>query len=228
MNSERKPIALSPSILATELISLADRFPELEENQTEFLHLDVMDGNFVPQLSFGEKIAAEIRKRSSIPLDVHLMVEHPEREVPKYLEMQPAGITFHLEATDFAIRLSQEIRRAGIRTGIALNPSTPVHLLEPLLDHIDWILIMSVEPGFYGQAFIPSCLEKVRRARELIGGRDIYLSVDGGINSETIQPVYAAGADIVVAGSAVFRGDSISSNMSALRQAAIPRDSPEA
>jgi len=171
----------------------------------DLLHMDVMDGHFVPQLSYGEAYVAEIKKETDIPLDVHLMVSNPEREVPKYFALKPYNITFHVEATAFAVRLLSSIREQGIRSGIALNPGTPVSCLKPLIPYTDLFLIMSIEPGYYGQSFLPASYDRIRELRDM--APDSEIEVDGGINEEVARQLALLGVDIVVAGSYVFKSD---------------------
>ncbi|MCB1171426.1 MAG: ribulose-phosphate 3-epimerase [Leptospiraceae bacterium] len=210
---------LSPSILAADLTDLKSSLHQLE-GKVEYLHMDIMDGHFVPTLSFGELYTKLLKQHTEIPLDVHLMVSRPEKEVPKYFDLSPANITFHVEATDFSVRLAREIRKQGIKAGVSLNPATSLASLDYLLDEIDLVLIMSVEPGFYGQSFIQSSLEKIRQLRELIGDRDITIEVDGGIDASNIGRIIEAGARRIVAGSACFKGGDIAGNISRLRDAA--------
>ena len=211
---------ISPSVLAANLIDLGRILGELDSQSVDLIHMDVMDGNFVPTLSFGEVYCAEVRKATDIPLDVHLMVAHPEREIPKYFGLRPENITFHLETTSFPVRLAQSIRAEGIRAGLAINPGTPIELIEPCLDEIDLVLVMSVEPGYYGQAFIPATFRKLRRLRGLIQGRGIQVEVDGGIGLQNIGQLAEEGVDICVAGSSCFGTGSPSENARALKVAA--------
>lgn len=210
---------LSPSILAADLTDLKASLKELE-GRVEYLHMDVMDGHFVPTLSFGELYTKLLKQHTSIPLDVHLMVSQPEKEVPKYFPLEPANITFHVEATDFGVRLAREIRKQGIKAGVSLNPATPLSSLDYLLDEIDLVLIMSVEPGFYGQSFIDSSLGKIQKLKELIADRDITIEVDGGIDASNVGQILEAGARRIVAGSACFKGGDIAGNIGRLRDAA--------
>ncbi len=196
---------ISASILATQLSSLATVVPKFKPKAIDYIHMDIMDGNFVPQISFGEALTEEVGKLTKIPLDVHLMVNNPEKHVPNYYRLKPEFITFHREATDFPIRLAEDIRKNGIKAGIALNPATPVKMIQDCLPYIDLILIMTVEPGFYGQSFVKSGLEKINRAKELIGSYPIQLEVDGGVNANNIERLSDIGVNICVAGSAVFK-----------------------
>ncbi|MCX7997789.1 MAG: ribulose-phosphate 3-epimerase, partial [Leptospiraceae bacterium] len=191
---------LSASVLAASITSLERVLPELNPTLIDYIHIDVMDGNFVPQISFGESITKEISTLTKIPLDVHLMVQTPEKEVPKYFSLQPEFITFHIETTHFSVRLSDSIRAQGIKVGVALNPSTPLTSIEHLLDYIDLILIMTVDPGFYGQSFVKGGFEKIAKAKELIGNKNILLEVDGGVGVNNIHTLGELGVDICVAG----------------------------
>lgn len=202
---------ISPSILAADLVDLKNIL-KLLENQVELLHLDIMDGHFVPTLSFGEIYVKLLKEHTSIPLDIHLMVDRPEKEVPKYYDFTPYNITFHYEATKFPVRLAKEIRKNKIRAGISINPATPVQFIEPFLEELDLILIMSVEPGFYGQSFLSFCLNKVYQLKEFMYKKNlnhIEIEIDGGINEDNIKNVFEAGVDIVAAGSFIFKGDII-------------------
>lgn len=209
---------ISASILASELSALSVTLPKLKPKAIDYIHMDIMDGNFVPQLSFGEALTEETSKLTKIPLDVHLMVKNPELHVPKYYKIKPEFITFHREATDFPIRLAEDIRKNGSKVGIALNPSTPVKMIQDCLPYIDLILIMTVEPGFYGQSFVKSGLEKINRAKELIGSYSIELQVDGGVNSSNIERLADIGVSICVAGSALFKNGKPNENAMGLKK----------
>ncbi|EPG75706.1 ribulose-phosphate 3-epimerase [Leptospira fainei serovar Hurstbridge str. BUT 6] len=196
---------ISASILATQLTSLSSQIPSFQLENIDLIHMDVMDGNFVPQISFGEAITKEVKGMTSIPLDVHLMVERPENHVPKYYELNPYCITFHAETTRFPIRLAQEIKKNGPKVGVSLNPGTPVSALETLLPYIDLVLIMTVEPGFYGQKFVEGGMEKIRKVKSLIASYPIELEVDGGVNDSNILDLAKAGVDICVVGAGLFK-----------------------
>jgi len=175
----------------------------------DFLHIDVMDGTFVPNLSFGYPVIKGLSEITDIPLDVHIMVKHPETYVEQFARLSPRFLTFHLEATDHPERLAREINRHGMKAGIALNPATPWEPLKYFYRAIDYILIMTVNPGFGGQSFLTECVEKIIDLKEFLKckGSDALISVDGGINSETAPIVKEAGADILVSGSFLFSAD---------------------
>ena len=196
---------ISASVLAGQLTALAESIPGYDRSVIDLIHMDIMDGNYVPQISFGEAFTSEISKLTEIPLDVHLMVKKPELEVPKYYQFKPYCITFHVETTNFGIRLASEIRSKGIKAGVSLNPGTPVESIIPFLPYIDLVLIMTVEPGFYGQSFIKNGFEKIRKAHNLIRDYKIELEVDGGVNMENIKELSESGVGICVVGSALYK-----------------------
>jgi ribulose-phosphate 3-epimerase len=210
---------ISASILATQITKLFTTLPLLSQDSIDYIHMDVMDGNFVPQISFGEAITAEVKNLTNIPLDVHLMVINPEREVPKYYKYKPEYITFHIETTSFGVRLAEDIRANGSKVGISLNPSTPISLIENLLPYIDLVLLMTVDPGFYGQSFVKSGMNKIAKTKELLKGTSILLEVDGGVGLGNIQELSSLGVDICVAGSAVFKNGDPNQNGAQLKQA---------
>ena len=217
---------IAPSLLASDLTDLSGTLKVLDKNSVDYLHLDVMDGHFVPQLSFGEAICKQIIQKSDIPSDVHLMVSKPENEVPKYFDMKPEFITFHHETTHFPIRLAQTIREAGIKPGLAVNPVTPISSLSSLYPYFDLFLIMSIEPGFYGQSFLPNSLDRIKEFNEMrnklktIDNHSPMLEVDGGVTANNIASLKAAGVDISVAGSAVFKSDDPNESVNLLKKTA--------
>ncbi len=210
---------ISASVLAVPITSLERILPSLDPSVVDYIHVDVMDGNFVPQISFGESITGEMKNLTHIPLDIHLMVAHPEKEVPKYFSLKPEFITFHIETTHFSVRLCELIRHNGIKVGISLNPSTPLACIENLLPYLDLVLIMTVDPGFYGQSFVKSGLEKIAKAREMLANYPILLEVDGGVNVNNIHQLSNLGVDICVAGSAVFKTGDPNLNAKTLKKA---------
>ncbi len=200
-------IQISPSILSADFAHLADEVRKVEN--ADWLHVDVMDNHFVPNLTLGLPVVESLSRATDTPLDLHLMIADPDRWAPAYVEAGAGSVTFHVEAATAPVRLARELRAAGARAGMALRPATPVEPYEDLLGELDMLLIMTVEPGFGGQAFLDVCLPKIRRARALIErhGGDLWLQVDGGVSVETIERCAEAGADVFVAGSAVFNAD---------------------
>ena len=223
-------VQIAPSILAADFARLADEAAAVAD-VADWLHVDVMDAHFVPNLTIGLPVVEALRKHASLPLDCHLMIEDPDRWAPGYAEAGARNVTIHAEAATSPVRTLRAIRAAGARSGLAINPATPVEPYADLLPEFDMLLLMTVEPGFGGQHFLDLVLPKVRRARELIGGRDasVWLQVDGGVDHETIGRCAEAGADVFVAGSAVFGMTDPASAVTdlramAARAAAAPRD----
>jgi ribulose-phosphate 3-epimerase len=197
---------ISPSVLNSDLASLADEVHRIQA-AADWVHLDVMDNHFVPNLTFGLPVVESLLRRIEIPADCHLMIDDPDRWAPGFAEAGAASVTFHVEAARKPRMVAKDIRAAGARAGVAVKPGTPVSQIADLVPTIDMILVMTVEPGFGGQAFMTEMLPKIREARRLADAADvdIWIQVDGGIGADTIEQCAAAGADVFVAGSAVFR-----------------------
>lgn len=197
---------LSPSIMTANFANLSKDINEIEKAGVKYLHLDVMDGNYVPNISFGPKVISDLRKKYDMVFDAHLMVKNPENLINQFAEAGCDIITIHPESTTHLHRQLQLIKSLGKKAGVSLNPSTPIDFLNYVIDDIDLILIMSVNPGFGGQSFIPSIMGKISETKKLIGDREIILEVDGGIKKDNIKKVIESGADAVVVGSAIFDG----------------------
>lgn len=200
-----KKIIVAPSLLAADFSDLKNEIDKVEKAGVEYLHLDVMDGAFVPNISFGAPVISAIRKHSNLIFDVHLMIENPDRFIKDFVEAGADIITVHAEATKHLNRTLQLIKSYGKKVGISLNPSTPVEMIKYELKNIDMVLIMTVNPGFGGQTFIENMTDKIKELRTL--DKNIDIEVDGGINAETGKKVKEAGANILVAGSYIFNGD---------------------
>ncbi len=210
-------LRISPSVLAADFACLGDQLQSVAN--ADLLHIDMMDGHFVPNLSFGPLIAEAAARSSDLPLDVHLMVDNPEQYIEEVASLHPAFITVHYETTVHLHRILSLIRSLGAGAGVSLNPHTPVGWLHPILDQVDLILIMSVNPGFGGQEFIPASIDKIRQARELVGQRPIAIEVDGGISIDNTPALVTAGASILVAGSSIFRAKEPQAYIEAMRRA---------
>jgi ribulose-phosphate 3-epimerase len=213
-------IQISPSILASDFANLAAEAERV--SSADWLHVDVMDNHFVPNLTLGLPVVEALGKASRTPMDCHLMIEDPDRWAPAYVEAGAGSVTFHVEAAAAPVRLARELRAKGARAGMGLKPATPIEPYEDLLPELDMLLVMTVEPGFGGQAFLDLCLPKIRRTRALIEKQrlDLWLQVDGGISLETVERCAEAGADVFVAGSAVYSADDPNRMIEELRSTA--------
>jgi ribulose-phosphate 3-epimerase len=213
-------IRIAPSILSADLTRLADQVRAVLEGGADWLHVDVMDGRFVPNLTFGANIVAALRKLTDRPIDVHLMVVEPERYIDPMADAGASVCTFHPEATIHVQRQLAAIRQRGMLAGLALNPASPLALVEDVVSDLDLLLVMTVNPGFGGQSYLPAATEKIQRARALLQARRsrAFLEVDGGIGPETIAAAHAAGADTFVAGNAIFGSPDPARQVRELRQ----------
>ncbi len=210
---------ISPSILTADFARLAEEAARVE-GAADWLHVDVMDNHFVPNLTLGLPVVESLLKSTTIPLDCHLMIDDPDRWAPQYAEAGAGSVTFHVEAAAAPVRLARNLRAAGARAGMALKPATAVEPYVDLLPELDLLLIMTVEPGFGGQKFLDVVVPKIRRARKAIGDLDVWLQVDGGVSAETIERCAEAGADVFVAGNAVYGAADPAAAVESLRAAA--------
>jgi ribulose-phosphate 3-epimerase len=217
----RQGICIAPSILSADLSRLADEIAMVEAGGADWIHVDVMDGHFVPNLTYGADIVAALRRSTNLPLDVHLMVERPEFYIAPFADAGASLFTFHPEATNHVQRQLDQVRACGMRAGLALNPGTPLCYADEIVSDLDMLLLMTVNPGFGGQQYIPAATTKIARARRLLddAGSSARLELDGGINRNTIASAYEAGADTFVAGSAIFKAAEPGSAVQALRDA---------
>lgn len=201
---------IAPSILSANIAKLGEDIRMLDKGGADWIHIDVMDGHFVPNLTFGPNVVAAAKAYTDLPLDVHLMVKEPEKMINSFIDAGATGLSIHVEATDNIHQVIQHIRSQSVKAGVVINPGTPVSFIEPLLSSVDMILVMTVNPGFGGQSFIPEMLAKIEALDSYRKEHDLQflIQVDGGINEETIQLCKIAGADVFVAGSNIFQAES--------------------
>ncbi len=210
-------VKIAPSILSANFGNLQTEIENLDKSGADLIHLDIMDGNFVPNLTFGPGVVKALRPHTKLPFDAHLMVNNPDEMIPWFIAAGADIITVHAETCPHLDKTLHTIRAYGLKAGVALNPATPESVLEYVLDKLDMVLVMSVNPGFGGQKFIESSLNKIAKVKSLIGERPIEIEVDGGINPLTAARCISAGADILVAGTAVFAGGEYARNIESLR-----------
>jgi len=212
-------IKLSPSILSANFANLLHDINIVEKAGVDLLHIDVMDGHFVPNITIGPIVISSIKKHTSVPFDVHLMIEEPDKYINEFIEAGADILTVHVEACTHLHRTIQNIKSNGIKAGVSLNPATPISVLENILDDIDMVLLMSVNPGFGGQKFITNTLKKISDLKNMVNDRglNIDIEVDGGIKLDNVKEVTKAGANIIVAGSAIFNSDNILDNIQNFR-----------
>jgi ribulose-phosphate 3-epimerase len=215
-------VILAPSILAADLGHLADQIAAVERGGAGIIHVDVMDGRFVPNISLGPAVVEACRRATRLPVDVHLMIESAERYLDAFADAGASSISVHVEALPHLQRAIGHLRKRGVRPGVVLNPSTPIGALEEILPEVDFVLVMSVNPGFAGQTFLPATLDKIRRLREAIRSRGLAVSiqVDGGVHAGNLRSVVEAGAEILVVGAAAFAGGDPERSVRALVEAA--------
>ncbi|SYZ32273.1 Ribulose-phosphate 3-epimerase [Propionibacterium australiense] len=211
---------ITPSVLNADLSDLAGTLEKIPSSDA--VHVDIMDNHFVPNMTFGLPVVEALRRRTALPMDIHLMVDNPDSYAPQFAEIGCESVTFHVEASGAPIRLTRELRRLGARASMALKPATPIEPYADMLGELDQVLLMTVEPGFGGQKFLDLVLPKIRRTRRLVAatGQDIWIQVDGGVSVETIGRCAEAGADVFVAGTAVFRADDPDQMVRQLREQA--------
>lgn len=228
-NGPTRPVLLAPSILSADFARLGDEVRAVEAAGADWIHVDVMDGHFVPNITIGLPVVQALRHVTSLPLDAHLMITNADRYAAEFVKAGASRVSVHVEASPHLHRTVQEIRGAGAKAGVVLNPATPIEWVDPILGDVDYVLLMTVNPGFGGQRFIASVLGKVRRLRAMVveRGLDVDIQVDGGVSAETIASVRLAGANVFVAGSAVFGSADYAGTLQTLRQEAARADGAE-
>jgi ribulose-phosphate 3-epimerase len=215
------PIKIAPSILAADFTRLGEQVREAQANGADQIHIDVMDGVFVPNISMGPLVVEAVRRVTPLPLDVHLMIVEPDRHFQSFVQAGASSLTVHWETCPHLHRTLQHIKSLGVKAGMAINPHTPAALLSEIIGLVDVVLVMTVNPGFGGQAFLPEVLPKIRQVRQLLGEKAVDIGVDGGIDATTTPQVLAAGANVLVAGNAIFGAKGgVADGMKAIRQAA--------
>lgn len=210
---------IAPSILSADFSRLGDELKAVEDAGADWIHVDVMDGHFVPNITMGPLVVSAVRRVTSLPIDVHLMIENPDRFVLEFAEAGASLISVQVEACVHLNRVLRMITDAGARAGVVLNPSTPLSSIDWVLEYVDFVLIMSVNPGFGGQTFIPNSIARIRTLRKMIQGKNLHtlIEIDGGVNEETIHEISNAGADVFVAGSAIFKSPDYKKTIDSLR-----------
>jgi ribulose-phosphate 3-epimerase len=215
---------IAPSILSADFTRLGEEVKAVERAGADYIHIDVMDGHFVPNITIGPLIVKAVRRLTKLPLDVHLMISNPDLFIQNFVDAGADIITVHAEAVHHLHRSIQHIRKAGAKPGVSLNPATPAEALEYVLSDLDLVLVMTVNPGFESQAFIPEVLPKIRRLKEMIDkrGLDVEIEADGGINAETLRQVSEAGTEVFVAGSAIFHSKDYAATIREMREKTVP------
>lgn len=210
---------ISPSLLSADFMRLQEEIEAIEQAGADMLHLDIMDGHFVPNITFGPMIVSQIRKITNLPLDVHLMISEPEKFVDEFISAGADILTVHVESTVHLHRLLCRIREKGVKAGVSLNPATPIYVLEEIIPVVDLVLVMTVNPGFGGQSFIYEGVDKVRKIKDMLidNASDALVEVDGGVNNKTAQLLWGAGADVLVAGSYIFSSKDYQGSIASIR-----------